>query len=131
MTEASSSNNNAETLSPEDFINKLRSQKAAMLKIIDSINDQNIQFVMQNNFEGLESNDKKLAFATKSLERFDKLIADQVNIISLNSAMKETPVSRHINNKYSRSKNCCKESIFLGFCSAHPVTMAQTASVST
>ncbi|KAG1439943.1 hypothetical protein G6F55_013619 [Rhizopus delemar] len=113
MTEASSSNNNAETLSPEDFINKLRSQKAAMLKIIDSINDQNIQFVMQNNFEGLESNDKKLAFATKSLERFDKLIADQVNIISLNSAMKETPVSRHINNN------------------AHPVTMAQTASVST
>src|SRR6478735_1611556 len=79
-----SSNNNAETLSPEDFINKLHSQKAAMLKIIDSINDQNIQFVMQNNFEGLESNDKKLSFATKSLERFDKLIADQVNIISLN-----------------------------------------------
>ncbi|EIE86824.1 hypothetical protein RO3G_11535 [Rhizopus delemar RA 99-880] len=32
---------------------------------------------------------------------------------------------------YSRSKNCCKESIFLGFCSAHPVTMAQTASVPT
>ena len=80
MIEASSYNNNAETLSPEDFINKLHSQKAAMLKIIDSINDQNIQFVMQNNFEGLESNDKKLSFATKSLERFDKLIADQVNI---------------------------------------------------
>ncbi|KAG1000594.1 hypothetical protein G6F27_013673 [Rhizopus arrhizus] len=106
MTEASSSNNNAETLSPEDFINKLHSQKAAMLKIIDSINDQNIQFVMQNNFEGLESNDKKLSFATKSLERFDKLIADQVNIISLNSAIKETPVSYHINNMYSGSKNC-------------------------
>ncbi|KAG1033960.1 hypothetical protein G6F43_013486 [Rhizopus delemar] len=32
---------------------------------------------------------------------------------------------------YSRSQNCCKESIFLGFCSAHPVTMAQTASVPT
>ncbi|KAG0752905.1 hypothetical protein G6F66_012858 [Rhizopus arrhizus] len=32
---------------------------------------------------------------------------------------------------YSRSKNCCKESIFLNFCSVHPVTMAQTASVST
>ncbi|KAG1136492.1 hypothetical protein G6F37_011973 [Rhizopus arrhizus] len=39
MTEASSSNNNAETLSPEDLINKLHSQKAAMVKIIDSIND--------------------------------------------------------------------------------------------
>ncbi|KAG1389069.1 hypothetical protein G6F60_013476 [Rhizopus arrhizus] len=108
MTEASSSNNNAETLSPEDFINKLHSQKAAMLKIIDSINDENIQFVMQNNFEGLESNDKKLSFATKSLERFDKLIADQVNIISLNSAIKETPVSCHINNMYIPSKELPK-----------------------
>ncbi|KAG0924241.1 hypothetical protein G6F30_013680 [Rhizopus arrhizus] len=108
MTEASSSNNNAETLSPEDFINKLHSQKAAILKIIDSINDQDIQFVMQNNFEGLESNDKKLSFATKSLERFDKLIADQVNIISLNSAIKEAPVSCHINNMYIPSKELPK-----------------------
>ncbi|KAG0733089.1 hypothetical protein G6F23_013685 [Rhizopus arrhizus] len=32
---------------------------------------------------------------------------------------------------YSRSKNCCKESIFLNFCSVHPATMVQTASVST
>ncbi|KAG1570319.1 hypothetical protein G6F48_013558 [Rhizopus delemar] len=32
---------------------------------------------------------------------------------------------------YSRSKNCCKESIFLGFYSAYPVTMVQTASVPT
>ncbi|KAG0774407.1 hypothetical protein G6F21_014165 [Rhizopus arrhizus] len=47
MIEASSSNNNAETLSPEDFINKLHSQKAAMLKIIDSINDENIQFLIK------------------------------------------------------------------------------------
>ncbi|KAG1242579.1 hypothetical protein G6F57_022964 [Rhizopus arrhizus] len=47
MTEASSSNNNAETLSPEDFINKLHSQKAAILKIIDSINDQDIQFLIK------------------------------------------------------------------------------------
>ncbi|EIE84118.1 hypothetical protein RO3G_08828 [Rhizopus delemar RA 99-880] len=108
MIEVSSSNDNTETLSPEDFINKLRSQKAAMLKIIDSINDQNIQFVMQNNFDGLKSNDKKLAFATKSLERFDKLIADQVNIISLNSAMKEAPVLHHINNKYIPSKELPK-----------------------
>ncbi|KAG1032276.1 hypothetical protein G6F43_013804 [Rhizopus delemar] len=39
--------------------------------------------------------------------------------------------TRHNNTIYSRSQNCCKESIFLGFCSAHPVTMAQTASVPT
>ncbi|KAG0803947.1 hypothetical protein G6F27_013241 [Rhizopus arrhizus] len=63
---------------------------------------------MQNNFEGLESNDKKLSFATKSLERFDKLIADQVNIISLNSAIKEAPVSCHINNMYIPSKELPK-----------------------
>ncbi|KAG1278926.1 hypothetical protein G6F66_011976 [Rhizopus arrhizus] len=34
-------------------------------------------------------------------------------------------------SNYSRSKNCCKESIFLNFCSVHPATMVQTASVST
>jgi hypothetical protein len=32
------------------------------------------------------------------------------------------------NGSYSGSKNCCKESTFLGFCSTPPVTMLQTAS---
>jgi hypothetical protein len=34
-------------------------------------------------------------------------------------------------SRYSRSKNCCKESIFLSFCSVHPITLLQTASVPT
>ena len=65
---------------------------------------------------------------------YEKEILKRISGINYEQAvdlLKNCYITPELIQSYSRSKNCCKESIFLNFCSVHPATMVQTASVST